>query len=282
MSDKAKLKLKKYVESQHKAKNPKMKVIALGMGVQSTCLYMMSSTGYFERADHAIFADPGAEHPDTYDYINYLKHWAKYNKGIPIHIISKNLYKDILKGTNSRGVKWASIPAFSESKGMVLRQCTGEYKIRPVIQKVRELYGLKPNKTMPITEMWLGITIDEAQRMKESPNKRIVNRFPFLEMMMRDDCKNFFKKRNHPIPIKSSCIFCPYHADSQWLDLKINYPKLFEDAVKCDKAIRNSSKKGSKDKLYLHRSLEPLDEVIFDRENQIDLFDNECEGHCGL
>jgi len=276
-------KISKYVKSEHKAKNPEMKVIALGMGVQSICLYMMSSTGYLERADHAIFSDPGAEHPDTYEYIKYLQEWKKYNNGIPIHIVSKNLYKDLLNGTNSRGVKWASIPAFSESKGMVLRQCTGEYKIRPVIEKVRKLYGLKKGKRMPITEMWLGITIDEAQRMNSSPHKRIVNRFPFLEMMMnRNDCKSFFKKRNHPIPIKSSCIFCPYHSDSQWIDLKKNHPDLFKNAVKCDEAIRNSSKRGSKDKLYLHKSLIPLKDVEFNGENQVDMFDNECEGHCGL
>jgi len=33
--------------------------------------------------------------------------------------------------------------------------------------------------------------------------------------------------------------------------------------------------------VYLHQSLQPLEEVDFN-EDQIDLFDNECEGHCGL
>ena len=49
-----------------------MKVIALGMGMQSTALYLMSSMGQFERADHAIFSDPMAEHPDTYKLVDWL------------------------------------------------------------------------------------------------------------------------------------------------------------------------------------------------------------------
>ena len=32
---------------------------------------------------------------------------------------------------------------------------------------------------------------------------------------------------------------------------------------------------------YLHKSLKPLDEVYL-QEDQIDMFENECEGHCGL
>ena len=49
-----------------------MKVIALGMGMQSTVLYLMSSMGQFERADHAIFSDPMAEHPETYKLVDWL------------------------------------------------------------------------------------------------------------------------------------------------------------------------------------------------------------------
>jgi hypothetical protein len=37
--------------------------------------------------------------------------------------------------------------------------------------------------------------------------------------------------------------------------------------------------------MFLHRSCKPLDEVEFKTKqvaNQMDLFDNECEGMCGL
>ena len=118
-----------------------MKVISLGMGVQSTAMYMMSSKNIIERADHAVFADPGAELPRTYEILEYLQDWASLNDGIPIHVTNeRNLLKDIIKAQNS-GDRWASIPAFTESGGMIMRQCTGEYKIQPVIKKVREWWN---------------------------------------------------------------------------------------------------------------------------------------------
>lgn len=260
-----------------------MKIIALGMGTQSTCLYFMSSMGEFERADYAIFSDPCAEHPDTYKLAEYLKDWEQKNNGVPIQIVSKNLYQDILDSVNSTGQRFASIPAYTEGGGMVRRQCTNEYKIQPLTKKVRELYGLKKHKRMPKTEIWLGITTDEAQRMKLSQLPRLTNRYPFMELMMnRNDCIEYFKKHNLPIPIKSSCIFCPYKSDKNWLDMKRNNTDLFQKALKCDYAIRDSSMRGIKEKLYLHKSLVPLDKVILSNENQIDMFGNECEGYCGI
>ena len=50
-----------------------LKVISLGMGVQSTAMYMMSSRNTIERADHAVFSDPGAESPRTYEIMEFLK-----------------------------------------------------------------------------------------------------------------------------------------------------------------------------------------------------------------
>ena len=97
-----------------------MKVISLGMGVQSTAMYMMSSKNIIERADHAVFADPGAELPRTYEILEYLQDWASLNNGIPIHVTNdRNLLQDIMKAQNSRGVRWASIPAFTKSGGMI-------------------------------------------------------------------------------------------------------------------------------------------------------------------
>ena len=38
----------------------------------------------------------------------------------------------------------------------------------PVIKTTRKLHGLKPRKRMKPTEMWLGISTDEIERMKDS------------------------------------------------------------------------------------------------------------------
>lgn len=258
-----------------------LKVISLGMGVQSTAMYMMSSKNIIQRADHAVFSDPGAELPRTYEIMEFLMDWAELNDGIPIHVSKeKNLYTDILNQKNSTGHRFASIPAFTENGGMIRRQCTHEYKIQPVIKQIRELHGLKPHKHMPKTQVWLGISLDEIERVKESVLPRIEYYYPLIESRMsRSDCMKIFDRFNFPRPPKSSCVFCPYHSDKNWKDLKENDPESFEKAVEVDEAIRDMSKRGKEEPIYIHRSCKPLKDVEF--VDQQELFMCE-EGFCGL
>ena len=255
-----------------------MKVISLGVGVQSTAMYLMSSIGRIDRADHAVFADPGAESPKTYEILQYLQDWAKSNDGIPIHVNSeKNLYKDLLKGTNSTGQQFAGIPAFTENNGMLRRQCTSEYKIKPVVQSIRKLHGLLPRKRMPMTQVWLGISLDEIERMKISQLPRIDYVYPLIEKRMsRSDCIKFFKEIDFPVPPKSSCVFCPYYDSKGWKNMKANDSKSFQKAINVDKALRHGR---IKEKIFLHRSLTALEDVEF--ADQQELFMCE-EGFCGL
>ncbi len=56
------------------------------------------------------------------------------------------------------------------------------------------------------------------------------------------------------------------------------------DAVEIDKIIRNGLR-GTKERLYLHRSLRPLDEVDFrnlEDMGQTNMFNEDCEGMCGV
>ena len=101
-----------------------MKVIALGMGMQSTALYLMSSMRQFERADVAIFSDPMAEHPDTYKLVDWLLKWEKEcADAIPIHIVKKSIIKDILKGSNYSGpIKILPNESFEEALKRILEE----------------------------------------------------------------------------------------------------------------------------------------------------------------
>jgi len=263
-----------------------LKVISLGMGVQSTALYLMSSIGYkVPRADYAIFADPQAEHYKTYKLLDWLLDWKEKNNGIEIIINrDKDILTDILKSQNSRGAKWTTIPAFSESGGMVMRQCTGEYKIWSVQQSVRRLHGLEKKKRMKRTEMWLGISIDEIERMKESRMYNIKYFYPLIyHNLTRKDCIEFFKDNNFPVPVKSSCTFCPFHSNDYWKEIQKENGKAWKEAVAVDRQIRNSTKKGDKDKLYIHNSCKPLEDIDFD-DGQLEMFEgfNCDEGYCGL
>ena len=274
---------KKYAKGD---KNARLKVISLGMGVQSTALYLMSSMGYkVPRADVAVFSDPQAEHPKTYEILDWLLEWKEKNNGIEI-IINKdrNILKDILKSQNRFGGKWVTIPAFGKNGGMIRRQCTNDYKIQPVRDSIREVHNLKKHQRMIRTELWLGISLDEIERMKESRMYNIKYFYPLVyHSISRNDCAEFFKSNNFPIPVKSSCVFCPYHSNKFWKEIQKENGSAWKQAIAVDKQIRNSSQKGEDDKIYIHNSCKPLEEIDFD-DGQLEMFEgfNCDEGYCGL
>ncbi len=251
------------------------------MGVQSTALYLMSSLGYIEKANYAIYADLRSEKPTTDNLVKYLLDWQKYNDGIEILIEDADIYTDVINGVNSDGKPFVTIPAFSESGGMVQRQCTGEYKIKTVKNKIRELHGLKYKQRMKPTELWLGISTDEIERAKVSQMYNVEYKYPLIDKQIsRADCITFLEERSFHNVDKSSCVFCPYQQNKQFREIKEKYPEQWSKIVKVDKAIRDKSRKGKEDRLYLHRSLKPINEVYL-QEDQEELFMCE-EGFCGL
>ena len=71
--------------------------------------------------------------------------------------------------------------------------------------------------------------------------------------------------------------------------MKMNDPESFSDAIYVDRMIRDGgTHKGERTiqaKQYMHRSLQPLDEVDFrnlEDKGQLNMFNNECEGMCGV
>ena len=71
--------------------------------------------------------------------------------------------------------------------------------------------------------------------------------------------------------------------------MKSNDPESWADAVLVDDTIRNGgtyqSKELGKSKQFMHRSLKPLDEVDLrnlEDMGQLNMFNNECEGMCGV
>lgn len=264
--------------------DPKIRIISLGAGVQSSTMALMAAKGEIgPMPDAAIFSDTGWEPKHVYEWLDYIESQLPF----PLYRVSAgNLRNDILTRSNSTGQRFAAVPWFMRlpngKEAMGRRQCTAEYKLRPIQRKVVELMeGKRPKGG---AEVWVGISTDEVIRMKDSRVQYIRNRWPLIEQRMsRADCLRWFEKNGLQRPPKSSCIGCPFHSDAMWRDLKANYPEEFADAVAVDRAIRNQS--GFKGEQFMHRSLKPLDEVDFRTDAEIgqaDLFNNDCEGMCGV
>ena len=274
------------MSSIDKDRSKALVVISLGAGVQSSTMALMAANGELPKPDCAIFADTGYEPKAVYRYLEFLKKVLPY----PIYNVSKgNIRDDMLaaRGTTD----FVVAPFFTQEtitgkKGMIMRQCTNDYKIQPIKKKIRELCGVGYKKHFPkdkYVEQWIGISKDEIQRMKPARDKYILNRHPLIELnMSRQDCINYLNKNKIPLPEKSACIVCPFHDDKYWQFMKTKRPEEFADAVELDKEIRTISRNPNI-KNYTHKSCKPLDEVNFNPdENQLNMFNNECEGMCGV
>lgn len=272
----------------------------LGLGVQSTALYYMSSLGILPRADQALFADTGGESSSTYAYLDLLLKWQQDNNGICISVCrEKNLYADLVSKNIDERHRFSSIPAFTMNEGgtvgMLRRQCTWEYKIGVVDNHIRDhVYHLPKGARRPTTLVWMGITTDEMERMAfpreawkvhsypflgyTADRRGMVQQIPWAKKMSRKEVEAWYHKQDLPLPEKSSCVFCPYHSDASWAAMKQKSPADFAKAVQVDNAVRNSTSKGIHQPVFLHRSCKPLSEASFSRTDEPPGI--ECSGQC--
>lgn len=257
--------------------------ISLGAGVQSSTMLLMAARGDLERPDVAIFADTQWEPQAVYSHLEWLE--QEVGKTIPIiRVTAGNLRKEALKSSSLGSNRFFPIPLYLRNQdgksGMLRRRCTRDFKIVPIRRKLREMVGNRGR-----AEMWIGISLEEAAwRMRMSDVQWIVNRYPLVEKMMtRHDCFQYLKRHGYPIPPKSSCIGCPYHSNEIWRHFKDNDPVSWQDAVEFDNAVRKVRHIDAP--IFLHESLVPLSEVdltTIEDKGQLNLFNNECEGMCGV
>ena len=271
-----------------------LRILSLGAGVQSSTLALMIEKGEIPMVDAAIFADVGAEPKKVIKWLDFLKKKVSF----PVYIVQwRNLKQDIIDASKGE-YKSFSAPFFTQNiitgkKGMIRRMCTTDYKIKPVTKKIRELLGYKKGervKKETKVELLMGISIDEVQRMKTNKLKYITNIYPLIDnKLTRNECIKWMNNNNYPTPPRSACTFCPFHSNKEWIEVKKDKDE-WNEVIKIDNLIRSNIRfnksAGSeklKDKLFLHRDLKPINEIDFNKKtDQLDLFNNECEGMCGV
>ena len=259
-------------------------VLSLGAGVQSTTMALMAAQGEITpMPDCAIFADTQDE-PEP--VMNHLR-WLMSPNVLPfsVHIVTNGRLSERLFAGDDE----ARIPFFVKAGGLSKRQCTRNFKLRPIKKKTRELLGKGPRESVPArsVEAWVGISTDEASRMKPSDVRFISKRYPLIEKnMSRHDCERWLMRRGYPIPPKSACVYCPFHRDSQWRELRNDDAAGWARAVEVDRRLRTPENIARfRGELFAHRSCVPLDQVDLrtaEDMGQLNMFVNECEGMCGV
>lgn len=302
--------------------------LSLGAGIQSTAILLMSIDGHLPPLEHAIFADTGWEPADVYTHLGRLEP-VMAAAGIQLHRVSVgNIRSDALDPEHRfasmplfvQGEPWTcpecdgsgSVldPAWklgddpddelmecprchgaggSDGKGMVRRQCTSEYKLKPIKEQARRLLGApsrtddngrvrvgrvpgRPGDRYAIN--WVGISTDEIGRQRPSDVRYLVRVDPLIDVLdvSRADCIAYLQDRwPHPVP-RSACIGCPFHSNLEWRTMRDERPAEWADAVDFDHAIRkgNASRgltKGTEllGEAFLHADRVPLADANIDR-----------------
>ena len=286
-------------------------VISLGAGVQSTTLALMAAHGEIEpMPDAAIFADTGAEPPEVYEHLDWLR--GGNVLPFPVHVCQlSDMASDIERtaageiGVAGREGGYVAPPFYTRnadgSMGRLRRECTQNYKIDVIRDSTKAVLGrpveVPIRSRAPLVYQWIGISTDERHRVNFKGPAWAPKRYPFLGRafaddpgdlwMSRVDCIRWLRRHEYPVPPKSACTFCPFRSNAEWRWLRDNSPDGWAQAVAIDRLTRDMAehsraglRKGGT--LYVHRDCVPLDEVDLDGPDQGDLWAGECEGMCGL
>lgn len=234
-----------------------MIAISLGWGVQSWTLAAMSALNHLPRVDVALHADTTHERSATYTFAAQWTPWLlERNVRVVTVVNDDGTGIDVIPQRPNGGRK-VSIPAFTlrdGKRGTLRRQCTNHWKIQPIRR------WLQANRHGAQVELWLGITTDEWQRVKDADVRYIRHAYPLLDLgMSRADCLTWLRDHGLPSPGKSSCVFCPYQNKRSWEEMKRDGGDDWQRAVAADEAIRDVRLPGQ---LFVHSATVSLDEAV--------------------
>lgn len=225
-------------------------VVNVSGGVQSTTLFWAIVNELLPRPDLCIFADTGWERASTYETIKGLQAKAAEielpfvivgNGNIRVQALeSGNTNSDYGDWRDEQGYGFLKMPVYTiDQRGnkprMSDKQCTTEFKIRPIRKYLQDTYG--DYRTTRFNQ-WIGISLDETRRMRTSDVQYITMCYPLVTELKwsRSHCIEYLKSIDVPVPTKSACIGCPLHSDEHWHGLTESEQ---QDAIEFDESIRH-------------------------------------------
>jgi hypothetical protein len=219
------------------------------------------------KPDLILFADTGAELPETYQWVNTFSDWLASNNFPPVTVTERGLVpatrerKAIIKNWNTfyKNIDWfcfslylgllsngnqlfeysnlyekcitlKALPSRVFNRG----ECSINYKIRPQQSYLESLYGDILGEIK--IRMFIGFHSEEIGRLinkKEDPYETDFYRkeYPLIEWgLNQKDCINLISSIDLGMPPKSSCFFCPNRKIKEVQELKQNHPDLYDAA----------------------------------------------------
>lgn len=215
-----------------------MNIVSFGGGTNSAAVLV----GMYQKAipiDLILFADTGAEHPYTYQFIEIMNDWL-IKRGLPEITVVRNVdrYGNRLS-LETECLRSNTLPSIAYGH----KQCSHKHKIAP-----QDKYC---NNYPPCREVWargekvfkyVGYDAGERRRRDNAlkydlTDKKYIKKYPLIQWGWgRDECIRQIKKAGLPQPGKSSCFFCPSMKKHEVEALKAQYPELFKRAIALEAA----------------------------------------------
>jgi hypothetical protein len=245
-----------------------MITMSYGGGKQTVAIITLILEGKLPKPDLIVMADTSYEVTTTFEYLNQVVQPALKEIGLQVEIAGHDLAKHDLYKSGK-----LLLPAFTRQNGTVGKLptfCSDEWKQRVIRRWLRE-------KGVNDTDVWLGISLDEAERMKPSGLNWYRHIYPLIEIlpMHRSQCVNQILSYGWKVPHKSRCKFCPNQSPLAWKQLKDLENGDFDLALALDAEIRTKDPN-----VYLHPSGLPLGKGVEQTERQSDMFDGCDSGYC--
>lgn len=210
-----------------------MNVVGYGGGTDSTAMLV----GLHQRGipvDLILFADPGAEQPHTYAFLDTMDHWL-VEHGMPT--ITRVWYTDHHGNRltlEQECLRSGSLPSIAYGH----KKCSLKHKVQPQEKFCR--------RYEPCKEVWaqgervvklIGYDAGEERRRervadRDETDARYQKEYPLMEWGWdRERCIREIRDAGLPLPGKSSCFFCPSMRRWEIRTLYHQYPELLKRAL---------------------------------------------------
>lgn len=247
----------------------RLDVWSYGGGVQTAALAALIKQGKLRRPDLAVIADTGRERSSTFDYLREIVAPELNEIGLSVEVVKAEQYATVGLFSSKGHLLMPAFTTFQGRPGKFPTHCSNEWKTRVIHRWLTE-------RRIESVRMRLGISTDEAHRMKDSPLLWIENYYPLCDAeISRARCVEIIKSMGWPLPKKSACYDCPNQTDAEWLEVKTDTPHDFSKAVEEERIVRLNDPS-----VYFHKSCKPLSEVIFSPTDRREKFDGCDSGIC--
>jgi len=210
-----------------------MNIVSFGGGTNSAAMII----GMRQKSipiDLILFADTGAEMPETYRYVGIFDKWLK-EQGLPEITIVRNVDKDgEIFTLEQECLKSKSLPSIAYG----WKKCSLKHKVGPQDKYCNNHEGCRDVwKSGQKVFKYIGYDAGEISRKENAfaidlQDKKYKKVYALIDWgWYREDCIKVIEEEGLPLPGKSSCFFCPSMKKNEIKQLRKRHSELFERAL---------------------------------------------------